>query len=59
MIKRAFYVGLVAVSAWQLAGAAKRHRNARARTEQKQALNTWENEGGNPAPARRPIEQRA
>jgi uncharacterized protein YpmB len=59
MIRKAIYMGLAAVSAWQLYAAAKRYYAVRAQREKKQALSVWENEGGNPAPARPPREQHA
>jgi hypothetical protein len=59
VIRKAFYLGLVAVSAWQFLGAVNRYLGVRSKREHKEALRTWENEGGNPAPARHPSEQRA
>ncbi len=60
MIKRTLYVGLAALSAWQLLSLADRYFSSRAnQREQKEAVNAWENEGGNPAPASPSPEQRA
>lgn len=54
MIKKAITLALAAASAWQLLRVVKQHLDARrARVEQKEAVSTWENEGGQPAPARR------
>lgn len=57
MLKRAIYLGLAAVSAWQFVSAVNRYRIASnaARVRDKQDLSTWENEGGNPAPVRRRV----
>lgn len=56
MIRRALYLGLAAVSAWQFVSAINRYRLAeiesRAR-ERRRAESLWENEGGNASPARR------
>jgi hypothetical protein len=53
MIKRVVYLGLALASAWQLLGAVHRYLEAGARSpgrEQKEAVNVWENEGGNLSP---------
>ena len=56
MLRRALYFGLAAVSAWQFVSAVNRYRLAVAdsrKRQKRQALSTWEGEGGNPAPVRR------
>ena len=57
MIRRALYLGLAVVSAWQFVSAVNRYRIAssasRRKLEQRGAVSTWEGEGGNPAPVRR------
>ena len=57
MIKRAIYLGLAVVSAWQFVSAVNRYRIASnaARARDKRDLATWEGEGGNPAPVRRRV----
>ena len=53
MIRRALYLGLAVVSAWQFASAVNRYRiaahDARSRDKHRE-LSTWEGEGGNPQP---------
>ena len=56
MIRRAIYLGLAVVSAWQFASAVNRYRLASAESrkrDQRRELSTWEGEGGNPVPVRR------
>ena len=57
MIRRALYLGLAAVSAWQFISAVNRYRIASNASQRKQdqrgAVSTWEGEGGNSAPVRR------
>lgn len=55
MLRRALYLGLAVVSAWQFASAINRYRLAAAesRARDKRALSAWEGEGGPPAPVRR------
>jgi hypothetical protein len=59
MIKKTILLGLAAYSAYQFIGSVNRYLDHRKKSEHKQALNTWENEGGNPAPARQPYQERA
>lgn len=55
MIRRALYLGLAAVSAWQFVSAVNRYRlaAAEARARERRSLAIWEGEGGRPAPVRR------
>jgi hypothetical protein len=60
MIKQTLYVGLAALSAWQLFSLADRYLSSRSHSRnEREASNDWENEGGKPAPANAPPEQRA
>ena len=56
MIRRAIYLSLAAVSAWQFVSAVNRYRiaTADARSREKhRELSAWEGEGGNPQPTLR------
>lgn len=53
MLRRAIYLGLAVASAWQLISAVNRYRLAARRSQDREAVQTWEGEGGNPAPVRR------
>lgn len=53
MIRRAFYLGLAVASAWQLVSAVNRYRLSARKAQEREAVQAWETEGGNPAPVRR------
>ena len=52
MLRRAIYLGLAVASAWHFISAVNRYRIASGKEQKREALQTWEGEGGNPAPVR-------
>lgn len=54
MIRRAIYLATLVVSGWKFLKMVQGYRATGIKRQHKQALHTWEGEGGNPSGRRRP-----
>lgn len=53
MIKKAIYLGVLFASGWKFLKAMQAYKAVGRKHEVKEAIRTWEGEGGNPAGTRR------
>lgn len=52
MLRKIVYLGLIGVATWQFVSKLNTYSKKLRKREDREALQTWEGEGGNPAPAR-------
>lgn len=56
MIRKIVYIGLIGMATWQFAKTVSAYSRKLHKKQDREALQTWEGEGGNPAPSRPPVQ---